>query len=714
MNDRPPLHDYSRSRAVVIGTSDYTHMLSVPAVTNSLSRIVDLLTGPLCGWPEDRLLVLPNERGPGDLTDRLIAAFEDVSDIAVFYYIGHGQIDMDDHLCLGLVESRTEPNRRASTSLEFQAVRRALFDSPAATKIVILDCCFAGLANQAASSLSGIGDHLLDIVDGAGAYTMTASGAYSTAWYETDPKVRRPQTYFTQYLADSVEKGIPDEASKLRLHALFIQLRKNLESDQRPIPRARSVDGAREFHIAYNAAPAQSHRARVRRVRSDLDTRLGEVSQRLTEVESREEALRTKFNERSRQLEELQQQAIHSNVTAGDRQQMLSTAVTDATSDKEIRAFRRILNGSFRSRRGLAFITISACVAATLGLFIANGFGQARAPNAVNARRHSMTPRISVWKYETAGLIDSSPVVAGGTVYVGSDAGIYALNSVTGGLRWADADAGAVDSSPKVADGTVYIGSFDGHQVCALSATTGRIRWTFLTGYPFNSSPFVASGTVYIGGFDDKVYALNAATGHPRWAYTTEGPIDSSPFVTAGTVYIGGFDDKVYALNAATGHPRWTYSTEGPVESSPVVVNGTVYVGSDDHRVYALNATTGQARWTYSTEGPVKSSPIVVNGTVYIGSDDDQVYALNATTGQPRWTYSTEGPVESSPVVVNGTVYVGSDDHRVYALSAATGRLEWIHAAKGAVQSSPVVANGTLYIGSSDDNIYALNANTGL
>jgi hypothetical protein len=253
MDDQAQLHDYSWSRAVVMGTWTYEHLPPVPAVENSLKRMAALLTGPLCGWPPDRALTLENRRDLGGLADRLITAFEDVTGVALFYYVGHGQIDLDDQLCLGLTGSRTEANRRAATSLPFQAVRRALLDSPAATKIVILDCCFAGLAGQP-GTLAALPDDVLDKSAGTGAYTLAASGAYTTAWYETDPASVRPQTYFTRYFADLVEAGIPGHEPVLRLHPLFTRLKDSLARDQRPVPCARSVDAARDFAFARNAA----------------------------------------------------------------------------------------------------------------------------------------------------------------------------------------------------------------------------------------------------------------------------------------------------------------------------------------------------------------------------------------------------------------------------------------------------------------------------
>jgi len=237
-------------------------------------------------------------------------------------------------------------------------------------------------------------------------------------------------------------------------------------------------------------------------------------------------------------------------------------------------------------------------------------------------------------------------------------------------VRWTYTTSGPLDSSPAVAGGTVYIGSHD-DTVYALNAATGTRRWTYTTSGPVSSSPAVADGTVYIGSFDHKIYALDTATGTPRWTYTTSDLVDSSPVVADGTVYIGGSDRNVYALNAATGHPRWTYKTGGAIDSSPAVTDGTVYIGSSDHKIYALDTATGTPRWTHTTGGLIDSSPAVTDGTVYIGSSDHKIYALDTATGTPRWTHTTGNAVYSSPAVAHGTVYIGSDDGNVYALHAA-------------------------------------------
>jgi outer membrane protein assembly factor BamB len=271
------------------------------------------------------------------------------------------------------------------------------------------------------------------------------------------------------------------------------------------------------------------------------------------------------------------------------------------------------------------------------------------------------------WAYTTGGSVFSSPVVAGGTVYVGSDDNVYALDAATGQVRWTYTTERAVFSSLAVASGTVYVASLD--NVYALDAATGQVHWTYRTGGFVFSSLAVASGTVYVGS-DDNVYALDAATGQVRWTYTTEGAVFSSLAVASGTVYVASDDNhKVYALDAATGQVRWTYTSQGAGFSSPAVAGGAVYVGSDDN-VYALDAATGRVRWTYTSQGAGFSSPAVAGGAVYVGSLDD-VYALDAATGRVRWTYTSQGAGFSSPAVAGGAVYVGSLNYTVYALKAA-------------------------------------------
>jgi WD40 repeat protein len=245
--------DFSRSRAVLVGTSEYTELTpQLPAAANSLDRMYRLLTGPLCGWPADRVERVFNQHAPDNLPRRLVDLYADATDVALFYYVGHGQPDAEDRLCLSLVDSRTASGYREPTSLTFDAVRHALKQSDAERRIVILDCCFSGLA---VTTDGALGDtDVLERTRGANAFTVTACGPYNTAWYEADPQISTPQTYLTKYLADLVEGGVTDGPPEITLEMLVDQVADNLASDGKPRPLSRTRNSARNFPFARNKA----------------------------------------------------------------------------------------------------------------------------------------------------------------------------------------------------------------------------------------------------------------------------------------------------------------------------------------------------------------------------------------------------------------------------------------------------------------------------
>ena len=104
-------------------------------------------------------------------------------------------------------------------------------------------------------------------------------------------------------------------------------------------------------------------------------------------------------------------------------------------------------------------------------------------------------------------------------------------------LKWKYTTGDVVDSSPAVVNGVVYVGSIDGN-VYALDATTGAKVWSYKTDGYVQSSPAVVNGVVYVGSYDANVYALNATTGAKVWSYTTGGKVLTSPAVVNGAVYV--------------------------------------------------------------------------------------------------------------------------------------------------------------------------------
>jgi outer membrane protein assembly factor BamB len=64
-----------------------------------------------------------------------------------------------------------------------------------------------------------------------------------------------------------------------------------------------------------------------------------------------------------------------------------------------------------------------------------------------------------------------------------------------------------VDSSPAIAAGRVYIGSNDGH-FYVLDLPTGKKLWDFEAGAPLSASPAIAAGRIVIGAQDGRLYCF--------------------------------------------------------------------------------------------------------------------------------------------------------------------------------------------------------------
>jgi len=197
-----------------------------------------------------------------------------------------------------------------------------------------------------------------------------------------------------------------------------------------------------------------------------------------------------------------------------------------------------------------------------------------------------------------------------------------------GTLKWIFSTGAPIHSSPAVADGTIYIGSQD-FKLYALDADTGDKRWEYQTGSWVESSPAIVNGVVYFGSNDGRLYALDTHSSEKIWDFQTEYPVRCSPAVANGVVYFGSDDYYLYALDAVEGTKLWDYNTGSPAVSSPAVANGIVYTGSGTGYSYALNSLNGQRRLRFRTHYAVYSSPAVSDGTVYFATTNGFLHAVD-------------------------------------------------------------------------------------
>jgi glycine betaine/choline ABC-type transport system substrate-binding protein len=245
----PDLPDYSRSRAILVGTSVYQDkgFLPLPAAANSLKGLKEILVdSQLCRWPAERVTVLANPTDVRRLIPNLRRWARGTDDVLLVYFVGHGVIAPRGELCLAV--SDTEIDEPDVTGIEYERVRSALLDSPARIKVVILDCCYSGRAIQA---LSGPAD-IAGITDVRGVYTITASD--HAAHVPPLDQQAGACTSFTGELLDLIRTGIPGGPDTLTLNMIYSHLRTRLRRCQLPAPNQRGTDTVGEFGFTRNAA----------------------------------------------------------------------------------------------------------------------------------------------------------------------------------------------------------------------------------------------------------------------------------------------------------------------------------------------------------------------------------------------------------------------------------------------------------------------------
>ena len=122
----------------------------------------------------------------------------------------------------------------------------------------------------------------------------------------------------------------------------------------------------------------------------------------------------------------------------------------------------------------------------------------------------NLAERKIAWRYEhpqrkfpfySSAAVTSTRVVIGGR-----DKLVHGLG-LDGKLAWTFATRARVESSPAIAGGRVYVGSNDG-RFYVLNLSDGSKLWEFNAGAPLSASPAIANGRIVIGSQDGRLYCF--------------------------------------------------------------------------------------------------------------------------------------------------------------------------------------------------------------
>lgn len=305
-----------------------------------------------------------------------------------------------------------------------------------------------------------------------------------------------------------------------------------------------------------------------------------------------------------------------------------------------------------------------------------------------------------VWKTDLPGLGWSSPVVAGGRVWLTS--------AVTG------------SSSTSL-------------RVMAFDVATGRtivdkevfsIRRSQLLN-PKNSfaspTPIVEGNRVYVHFGNDGTAAVTTA-GDVVWTakkYRVEmqhGSGGGSPVLYRDLLIFNadGYDEAyVVALDKHTGKEVWQTYRRAPwsqAYSTPLIVrvgdrDQLISVGA--YRATAYEPLSGKEIWRVSYDDGFSNvpRPVFGHGLVYIatGFQEPSMIAVRAdgagdvTKTHLAWSTTRGAPHTPSPILVGDELYFVSDLGIASCVDARTGELRWQQRLGGNYSASPVYADGRIY-----------------
>lgn len=301
--------------------------------------------------------------------------------------------------------------------------------------------------------------------------------------------------------------------------------------------------------------------------------------------------------------------------------------------------------------------------------------------------------------------------VASGVVYAtNNDGGLYALDALTGKLRWHFHAANQLMGTPIVA-------TVGGRALVFVGVGNSEFAYS-------HAVKFAEPGARVVRGTGlSAVLAIDARTGRRVWAFPTAGEDMPTPVFFHGRLLFGNGDGHVYALDAATGKLAWKTDIQSFVSMSSATLDTRTGVlvmgGTQPSKIYALDAASGKLLWAVAPPGVFSSSAgdgtFAIAGSLAVGqietqdahaaageSSSDEL-AIDLRSGKIAWSTtlgSGKTPPRNKdavPTVADGVIYTGSPvTHHEYALDARSGKVLWQRALPSGMKAAPTAVGDAL------------------
>jgi outer membrane protein assembly factor BamB len=292
----------------------------------------------------------------------------------------------------------------------------------------------------------------------------------------------------------------------------------------------------------------------------------------------------------------------------------------------------------------------------------------------------------------------SPPVISGEIVYASEQPGqLDAFHVETGERIWQiQFDGDQMWAVPETVDGTLYVGA--DNCLHALDAATGEPVWRFETaGYPLPAMSEMgeympsrphSNGAIFLGTPSGTVHAIDLETGTQRWQFSDfeleGGDHLYAPTASETTVIVVTRDAEVYGLDVEDGSVEWTRSLDlrgvGTMISPPVASGDTAYIGG--YLLLALDLTSGAVRWRYGGGDGHHRVIAAAGDTLYLGQSTVErggaVHAL-VPTGSVQLPLDTIRPILGGNAGERTLRFsIEDDDHESFTYSEPSLPLAYV------------------------------------
>ncbi|MEW1838730.1 hypothetical protein AB0392_12310 [Nonomuraea angiospora] len=248
------------ARVLLAGCGKHTaeSMLpSMPTVGQTIKDVGHCLIEQ-AGLDPAHLSELLDPADPIEFGAALMDTAEQATDILMIYYVGHGlRDDLGSELYLA-TQATMDLNHGIPTNqaLSYAALARALKQSRARLVMVVLDCCYAGLAQTA------IHPWMSQVFDSTryGSYLLAATGPNGSASAPWDTQ----HTAFSGALITLLAEGDPTAGPYLSLNDLHLSLSRILRNKGLPIPYPQIKGQLGQHFLSINPAYSGVNRERNR------------------------------------------------------------------------------------------------------------------------------------------------------------------------------------------------------------------------------------------------------------------------------------------------------------------------------------------------------------------------------------------------------------------------------------------------------------------